>query len=208
MSDLCREYFVTRLLNIEGSNTERLTALLDEVEAGALGQYASEGIAAHEVRLLRYGNLRYENQEHSVEIPLPAGTINGSAMAEIATAFHRAYEREYTYRLDSRVELVSVHLVAHAEVGKLELVPRPRTGRRLEETLKGRRQVDYATAGIHEAEVYTGELLEPGMSFAGPAIIESKGSTVVVHPGNQLSVDEYGNVIISIPPDGHEEAAR
>ena len=40
------------------------------------------------------------------------------------------------------------------------------------------------------------------MGFEGPAIIETKGSTVVVHPGNELNVDDYGNLIISIRLDG------
>ena len=60
------------------------------------------------------------------------------------------------------------------------------------------RQVDYAASGVHEAAIYDGELLEPGMSFAGPAIVETKGSTDVVHPGNDVDVDDYGNSIISI----------
>ena len=32
------------------------------------------------------------------------------------------------------------------------------------------------------------------MRFAGPAIVETKGSTVVVHPGNGVDVDDYGNL--------------
>jgi N-methylhydantoinase A len=87
-------------------------------------------------------------------------------------------------------------------------VPLPTTGSRLAEALKGRRSVDYATEGIHEADVYAGELLEPGMGFDGPAIIETKGSTVVVHPGNELTVDDYGNLIISITLNGHEDGTE
>ena len=36
------------------------------------------------------------------------------------------------------------------------------------------------------------------MSFAGPAIVETKGGTVVVHPGNEVVVDEYGNLLITL----------
>ncbi len=58
--------------------------------------------------------------------------------------------------------------------------------------------MDYATDGVHEAAIYTGELLEPGMSFQGPAVVETKGTTVVVHPGNELVVDDYGNLHITL----------
>jgi len=168
----------------------------------ALEQFAREGIAAEQVRFLRLGNLRYENQEHGVEVPLPASAIDATAVEEIAETFHGSYEREYTYRLEAPVEFVGAHVVAIAEVGKLAPTPLPTTGRRLGEALKGRRAVDYATEGVHEADVYAGELLEPGMSFDGPAIVETKGSTVVVHPGNELTVDDFGNLIISITLDG------
>ena len=36
------------------------------------------------------------------------------------------------------------------------------------------------------------------MSFEGPAIVETAGSTIVIHPGNEASVDDYGNVIIEL----------
>ena len=110
--------------------------------------------------------------------------------------FHGVYEREYTYRLDAPVEIVGLHLVASAEVGKLELAPLPKTGASLAAALKGRREVDYALEGVHEAAIYDGEKLEPGMSFAGPAVIEDPGTTVVVHPGQARSIDGYGNIHI------------
>jgi len=116
----------------------------------------------------------------------------------VTNAFHAAYEREYTYRLDAAVELIGVHLIARADIGKLEPVRLPKKARPLAETLKGQRQVDYALEGIHAADIYNGDLLEPGMTFAGPAVIETKGTTVLVHPGNQVSMDDYGNIHIHL----------
>ena len=205
MSDLRRDYFVTRLMTLNRDNAPRVGALLDEMAGVALEQFAREGVAAEQVTFRRYGNLRYENQEHSVEVPLPAGRIDEAAVDEITETFHGSYEREYTYRLDAPTEFVGAHVVAIAEVGKLAPTPLPRTGRRLGDALKGRRAVDYATEGIHEADIYAGELLDPGMSFDGPAIVETKGSTVVVHPGNELAVDDYGNLVISVTLSGNED---
>lgn len=198
MSDLRRDYFVTRLLTLSAGNADRIDALLREIEGIATAQFEREQIEPERIHFLRYGKLRYENQEHSVEVRLPDGEIDADAVEEIAALFHRSYEREYTYRLDAPVEFVGAHLVAIAEVGKLQPKPLPQTGRSLGEALKGRRNVDYATEGIHEADIYVGEMLEPGMSFDGPAIVESRSSTVVVHPGNQVAVDDYGNIRIEI----------
>ena len=60
------------------------------------------------------------------------------------------------------------------------------------------RTVDYALEGLREAAIYDGAGLEPGMAFAGPAIVEDSGTTVVVHPGNRAEVDGFGNIHIHI----------
>jgi N-methylhydantoinase A len=198
MSDLRRDYFLTRLLDLSPAHAERLEGVFGELEAGALAQFAGEGIAPEQVRFRRHANLRYANQEHGVEVTLPEGTIDAAAAEAIEASFHDSYEREYTYRLDAPVEFVGGHLVAVAEVGKLAPAKLPVTGRQLSDAVKGTRSVDYAVGGIHTADIYDGDLLEPGAAFTGPAIVETKGTTTVVHPGNRASVDEFGNLIITL----------
>ena len=39
---------------------------------------------------------------------------------------------------------------------------------------------------------------QPGMSFVGPAVVEDAGTTVVVHPGQSVSMDAYRNIHIRI----------
>jgi N-methylhydantoinase A len=46
------------------------------------------------------------------------------------------------------------------------------------------------------------------MGFRGPAIVETRGSTVVVHPGNDVTVDDYGNLIVSLALDRRENGER
>ena len=196
MSDLRRDYFVTYLADLtEGARIERAFA---EVEAKALATFAAEGIGAERISFLRYGKFRYQNQEHTTEVPLASGQITDGGLAGIAADFHDAYEREYTYRLAAPVELVGIHLVAKAEVGKLEMKPEPMGGSDAAAAVKGRRIVDYALEGKHEATIYDGDRLRPGMAFSGPAVIEDSGATVVVHPGNAVKLDEYRNIHITL----------
>ena len=202
MSDLRRDFFVTRLINLRPENAGKISDLLKEVGHTALNQFKREGIGSRQVRFVRYGKFRYENQEHSVEIQLPEGSIGAKTLAKIAEDFHQAYEREYTYRLDAPIEFVGVHLVAFAEVGKLKPTKLPKTGRKVAQAKKGQRKVNFALEGIHNSDIYDGHLLEPGMKFGGPAIIETSGTTMVVHPGNQVQIDDYGNVHISVNKGG------
>jgi N-methylhydantoinase A len=148
------------------------------------------------VRFLRYGKFRYQNQEHTTEVLIEGGTITDEGLAAIEAAFHETYEREYTYRLHAPVEMVGIHLVASAEVGKLTMKKRQPTGAAADSALKGHRDVDYALEGVKKAAIYDGTRLEPGMIFSGPAIVEDPGTTVVIHPGNRVEIDGYGNIHI------------
>ena len=198
MSDLRRDYFVTRLADLKSGAAAGIESLFAETEAQARDQFGTEGVDAARLRFKRYGKFRYQNQEHTTEVLIDGGAITDARLAGLEDAFHDAYEREYTYRLKAPVELVGIHLVASAEVGKLEMQKREATGATAEVALKGHRDVDYALDGIHRAAIYNGSLLEAGMEFFGPAVIEDSGSTVVVHPGNRVSVDGYGNLHIEL----------
>lgn len=205
MSDLRRDYFLTRLTSLKPENASTIATVLRDLENTALQQFQSEGIKGDQVRFLAYAKLRYENQEHAVEVLLPEGTIDVDAVGRTIENFHQSYEREYTYRLDAPVEFVGVHIVAFAAIGKLEPARLPTTGRTVEDVRKGQREVDYATEGVHLADVYDGDQLEPGMTFQGPAIVETKGTTMVFHPSNQVWVDEYGNIHVQLQhADGQE----
>ncbi|MBW7922374.1 MAG: hydantoinase/oxoprolinase family protein [Rubellimicrobium sp.] len=197
MSDLRRDYFVTRLATLEPGAGAGIEAAFAAAEAQARDQFAAEGIAEGKVTLLRFGKFRYQNQEHTVEVPLQ-GPVTDTGLAGIADDFHATYEREYTYRLKAPVEMVGLHVVATAEVGKLRMVAAPTGPADPAPALKGHRRVDYALEGIHEAAIYDGAKLAPGMAFPGPAVVEDPGTTTVIHPGNRASVDGFGNLHIEL----------
>ncbi|GLS36950.1 5-oxoprolinase [Mesorhizobium tianshanense] len=198
MSDLRRDYFVTRLIDLKPGAAAGIEQAFAEAEEQTRRQFAAEGIEAGRIRFLRYGKFRYRNQEHTTEVLVAAGQIIDEQLAEIEASFHEIYQREYTYRLSAPVEMVGIHLVASAEVSKPTMRNRASTGATAEDALKGYRNVDYALEGIHKAAIYDGSKLEPGMTFSGPAIVEDLGSTVLVHPGNRVHVDGYGNIYIHL----------
>jgi len=196
MSDLRRDYIQTRIIELDsGTAASEVKESLDALQEQALNEFAGESIAPSKVKFIRYGLFRYQNQAHSVEVVLPEGKIEKETIRQIGDTFHSQYEREYTYRLDAPVEMVGFHVVALADVGRLSPEKMPASGRKIEEAVKERRKVDYTT-GIHEAVIYDGDLLEPGMKFSGPAVVEEARSTTVVMPGMPCQVDDYGNIHI------------
>lgn len=195
MSDLRRDYFVTQLVDLSEGAGGRIEDVFSEAEANARATFEGEGVDTSRVNFLRYGKFRYQNQEHTTEVLLDGG-VTDAGLTKIIEDFHNAYEREYTYRLDAPVEMVGIHLVARAEVGKLEMVPVDLGTTDASGALKGVRQVDFALEGKHEANIYDGVQLKPGMEFDGPAIVEDPGTTIVIHPKNRVSIDAYRNIHI------------
>ena len=198
MSDLRRDFFVTQLLDLSEGASAKIEQTFADTEAQAFSTFVDEGVDAAQVTFQRYGKFRYQNQEHTTEVLLSGDAISDESLSKIASDFHETYEREYTYRLDAPVEMVGIHLVAKAEVGKLEMRPETVGGPDANGAIKGTRTVDYALEGKHEATIYDGDRLSPGMEFPGPAIVEDSGSTVVVHPGNLVSVDAFRNIHITL----------
>jgi len=197
LSDLRRDYLQTQIVELAGpEGAAQINQAFTILEERAIQEFVAENIDRSRVHFLRYGRCRYQNQEHSVEIELPDGAITAGQIEAIRERFDADYEREYTYRLTAPAELVCYHLVAIAEVDKLKPEKRLTTGRQLAEAVKGQREVDYVEAGVHQATIYNGDLLEPGMGFVGPAIIEESGTTIVIPPGLPCHVDDYGNVHI------------
>ena len=195
MSDLRRDFFVTQLADLTEGAGRVIEGVFAQAEAQALTAFESDGVDPSKVSFLRYGKFRYQNQEHTTEVLLD-GEITDAALDTIAEDFRAAYEKEYTYRLDAPVEMVGIHLVARAEVGKIEMTPAPLGDSDASSAIKARRTVDYALEGTHEADIYDGDKLAPGMAFVGPAIVEDSGTTIVIHPGNQVSVDAFRNIHI------------
>ena len=128
MSDLRRDDVVTLLVDLTAGNAAAIEAAFGEAEERARSRFADEGIAASAVKLARLGKFRYQNQEHTTEVPLETGPVTAEGIAAIEAAFHETYEREYTYRLDAPVEMVGFHVVATVDIGRLTMTTRQGDG--------------------------------------------------------------------------------
>lgn len=196
MSDLRRDYVVTKPTQLVASSATEINHMYQALEQQAASEFSADDIDQTRLRFERYADMRYHGQEHTVKVPYPEGAVTAKSIDLAVDIFQREYEREYTYRLDTAVELISYHLVAFGNVDK----PRPqkleRSGRTLDKCIRGYRQVDFDVAGVHEATIYERAGLEPGMQIFGPAIVEEPDTTVVLFPQQELTIDDYGNLRI------------
>lgn len=201
MSDIRRERILTYLRPWHAEHIESINDQINQLHDELKSTFVSEDIPEQKTKYQVYGRFRYLNQEHSIEVPLSLSVQVGD-LESVKELFQTMYEKEYTYRLDTTIEMVGLHLVGQADIGKIKLGKKQQTGRLLNETIKGERIVDYALEGKHNAVIYNGDLFEPQMAFNGPAIIEQKGTTIVVYPKQDVRIDEYANIIITLNKTG------
>ena len=177
---------------------DTLNETFNKMEKEAISSFEKEKISKDSITFKRFGSFRYLGQDHSVEITIKNDKYEKSSINEIINNFHEQYEKEFTYRLDSQVDMIQFHLVAYAKIEKPDLEKRKKTGIEITKAIKDQRRVDFDEKGIHESQIYDFNLLEPDMEFSGPAIVEDPSTTVVVFPGQKCKVDDYANLHITI----------
>ena len=171
---------------------------LNQWKIRLVNNFKKENFKESDIIFKRYGSFRYLGQDHSVEISLKNGIYNSDDIENIVLDFHNQYEKEFTYRLDSQVDMIQFHLVAVAKIDKPALEKRNRSGLKVEDTIKEKRFVDFDEMGEHESAIYNFDKLEPGMEFMGPAIVEDSSTTVVIFPKQICLVDDYANLHVTI----------
>jgi N-methylhydantoinase A len=151
--------------------------------------------SAGEAVCTRAVDARYRGQEHTVRVPVADGPI---AAATLEADFHRLHRSKYTFDLegDSAVELVTFHVSAHGRAPREAAFHKPSALPGSTPAPKRPRDVDFDLDGTHETAVFERDALPVGFSAPGPLVIEEPTTTTLVHPRQQLEVDDFGNLVI------------
>ncbi|MBM7855063.1 N-methylhydantoinase A [Desulfohalotomaculum tongense] len=197
MTDLRSDFVQTYIKRFNEVDLDQLNKEWKIIEEEALAQYQSQGIEQDKVIFSRYADMRYLGQEHTVKVPVPNGEMDEETVKEVISRFHDIHEQHYTFKLEeAQTEIVNLHLVAFGTVQKPELYKLDKVGGNAEEALKEIRPVLYEEEGWIKTKVYDREKLAAEVTIEGPAIVEEQSASTVVYPGQSVTVDHYGNLII------------
>ena len=170
--------------------TDHFTALETEVQ----NRFATDGEDGPLI-FQRSADLRYHGQEHTVAVSVTRETPN---IQQIEQDFHIAHERMYTFQLsDTPIELVNFHTTGFRQVRTPEVTQLKPNGRSQAPAATSR-PVDFDVDGVHDTTIYQRDQLPASFRAKGPLIVEEPASTTLVHPGQSLEVDPYGNLVIQI----------
>jgi N-methylhydantoinase A/acetophenone carboxylase len=118
-------------------------------------------------------------------------------------AIYKAFEKEYSEAYsamgltpEAGVEIENFVLRATVPGSKPEVRKLQAQGGDLSTAQVGTRSAYWRDIGWQETPVYQQQRLQVGHGFKGPAIIEAEDTTVVVEPGWNFVVDEYGNGLL------------
>jgi len=181
----------------------RMQALWAELAQRAAQQMDHDGIAKSGRSYMFSVDMRHRGQINEVEVALGAGTARGprvsaALLRQLQQDFYTRYEALYgkgSSYAAAKLEAVTFRVRATAPTQRLTL-PKARLTRAAPPAaaLRGRRDVYWSDLGkTQRSAVYDGAKLRPGHQVKGPCIVETTETTIVVHPGQRLRVDAWGN---------------
>jgi N-methylhydantoinase A len=153
------------------------------------------------IKITRAADMRYVGQEHAVTVELSARLFDAADRAAIKERFDAEHQRRYgTSAPKEPAELVSLRTTVAGQMARpaLERIkaggPEPS-----HEAKRGSRPVAFPDSREpRTTAIFQRDALRAGNRIAGPAIVEEHASTSIVFPGDTLTVDVFGNLVIEI----------
>jgi N-methylhydantoinase A len=141
-------------------------------------------------------DMRYGEQVFEVAVPLDGVDLEApDLLQQLADAFHARHEELYTYSLrDQDAVLVNARI---AVIGELPGLPQEPTVR-AQEPAKPTQVRRIYLGGWVEAPVYAFDALAPGQALAGPALIESATTSVLLRRGDRAHTKNFGWLDIDV----------
>ena len=156
-------------------------------------------VAPERVVISRGADMRYVGQEHAVTVDLSPELFAAEDRAGIKARFDEVHDLRYgTCAPQERSEIVSLRVTVTGMLAKPVLEQIDQGGVAPPDAADtGTRQVRFGEDTLDTGTWDRTKLLS-GNRIEGPALIEEHASTTVLHPGDTLEVDAFGNLIISV----------
>ena len=197
VADFKNDYAKTSIQKPPNYDPPAMENIYRELEGEAAHWLDAEAVPADRRELTRSADLRYAHQGSEVTVELAGGAVEPAWLDAMIQHFHREHHRIFGFSLDQPVEIVTLRVTAWGQLDSARMAPLSRELNLPAEALPGQRPVFFEDiGGFVSCDIYDRARLAPGSTIDGPAILESSDSTVVVDPGWQARIDDYGNCIM------------
>jgi N-methylhydantoinase A len=175
-------------------NGERATEVMKELVDSAILELKAQGYT-DDIEVYRSIEARYLGQNHELEVSFPADEFTEETISDLWQRFHEEHRARFGFNIPGEtIETVTLKVVAVSLLKKPDVtilpaqVGSPEPG--------GTRRVLFEEAWL-EVPIYNRESFGQGCRITGPAVIEEEASATVLCSGQHLTVDPFGNLLIS-----------
>lgn len=197
VADLRHDYVRTVNVTLAELPATLVRTVLDEQVVQGQAVIAREGVSVERIDCRFAADMQFQGQSHLLDIPIASIEVTAP---ELQAAFEAAYWHRFHVRLaEIRPVLVSLRT---AVIGRRRTMPLAAlAGNEMKATLGDARRTTrpvWFDGGWHDTPVYRREWLPVGAQFEGPAIVEQLDTTIVIEPGNRVTRDTIGNLLVSV----------
>lgn len=180
-------------------DVEAVVEALGALERGARADLQGQGFSQADTTIEYWADARYPGQLFEITIKLPVPVASPEYAGEIESAFHREHARLYTFHQDLPVEVLHWRVTA---IGRGGTPAGSLSWSADEDSAVSRsaqsRRAFFDGLGWQETQVREATTLVAGTEIDGPVVIESATTTILVPPGDLLTVAGSGNLVISL----------
>jgi len=200
-TDISYEYSTVRELSAPFDPAE-IGEIFAELSEEAERTLASKGFSAEERTLERSISMRYQRQVHEVVTPFDPDTpVSEADVDAVIERYETIYEDRYgqgsAFNRDD-IEMIDFRVRASGDLQSPRLTSHELTDGDPSEGLIERTEMYFEGTGETTAGYYDFEDLAAGTTLAGPAVVLTPVTSIVVNPGDRARIDRFRNVRIEI----------
>jgi N-methylhydantoinase A len=196
ISDTLYDHSTSRVRRLDTVDPDELAAAFASFVADGRAQLEAEGLSPDRMQFEPSMDLRYVGQSFELSVPTTVD-VDAAALETVRERFHERHRQRYGHAYpDEPVELVTLRLRARGVVETPDLRPEGRDGSVADARVETRRVVYDGEPS--DTPVYDRTRLPTDSRFDGPAVVEGRESTTVVHPGQRVRVDADANLVVEV----------
>ena len=181
----------------------RLNAGFDQLCSRAAEDLGNAGFQKEDTVILRSVDMRYRYQVNELNVPVPGSDpVQEAELEQVYSRFDELYEQSFgkgSGYPEAGKEMLSLRVTAIGKLAKPAVQKHAVEPGDVREALKEGRAVYFEEYEDFTAtDIYDFGRLSPGANIAGPAIIETPVTTIVVNPNDHAEMDEFRNIVLHI----------
>ena len=195
--DIRHDHVQAHLQPLDALDFDAINSTFRTWQEWAVPVLENEGVEQSRITFTRYLDMRYVGQSYELKIEIPDRDLRPNDINDITEDYFKEHERAYGFASRSEpAEVVNLRMTSAGEIERPKSTKVEEGGPDASNAVKIEREVYFAEAGILRCHVYDRYRLKAGNRIPGPAIIEERDSTTVIHPSYQATVDQQANLMI------------